>query len=241
MCQVVVPGRQRPHGARQTADSRRLPHRPRVGTPPAERRLLVPGVPCETVISGGLWSEARGRACPADRASFPGAPALCPGESRLSGRVGPPLLHPGSEDSHMPCLPAGLQACQLALSARTVWARCPNGDLARRFGVTDKNPAGDYWKRSPGSLACVTGRCWAPGPVGGAGPRGCSHQAGSPKRDLSQHHARGVPSAWTLPGSPRKTGHRPAHWKAKAAAVQVEGCLGPPLGSACRRGAPAGE
>lgn len=163
MCQVAVPGRRRPHGARQTADSRRLPHRPRVGTPPAERRLLVPGVPCETVISGGLWSQAHGRACPADRASFPGAPALCPEESRLSGRVGPPLLHPGSEDSHMLCLPAGLQACQLALSARTVWARCPNGDLARRYGVTDKNPAGDYWKKIPGNVTCVTGRCWVPG------------------------------------------------------------------------------
>ena len=170
-----MPGRQRPHGARQTADSRRLPHRPRVGTPPAERRLLVPGVPCETVISGGLWSQAHGRACPADRASFPGAPALCPGESRLSGRVGPPLLHPGSEDSHMLCLPAGLQACQLALSARTVWARCPNGDLARRYGVTDKNPAGDYWKKIPGNVTCVTGRCWVPGHRGWCrGPLGAA-------------------------------------------------------------------
>lgn len=66
-------------------------------------------------------------------------------------------------------LPSGLQACQLALSARTVWARCPNGDLARRYGVSDKNPAGDYWKRIPGSALCLTGRCRpGPGPVRGA-------------------------------------------------------------------------
>jgi hypothetical protein len=62
--------------------------------------------------------------------------------------------------STIPTLPTGLQACQLALSTRTVWARCPNGDLARRYGVTDKNPAGDYWKKIPGNVSCFTGRCW---------------------------------------------------------------------------------
>lgn len=75
------------------------------------------------------------------------------------------------------CLPAGLQACQLALSTRTVWARCPNGDLARRYGITDKNPAGDYWKKIPGNVLCFTGRCWGmvgfeapgdPGQISGA-------------------------------------------------------------------------
>ncbi|KAB0369242.1 hypothetical protein FD755_019247 [Muntiacus reevesi] len=64
----------------------------------------------------------------------------------------------------------GLQACQLALSARTVWARCPNGDLARRYGVSEKNPAGDYWKKIPGNVACVTvtssDELWAVGPPG---------------------------------------------------------------------------
>lgn len=55
-------------------------------------------------------------------------------------------------------LPAGLQACQLALSARTVWARCPNGDVARRYGITDKNPAGDYWKKIPGNVSRLTGK-----------------------------------------------------------------------------------
>lgn len=72
------------------------------------------------------------------------------------GRSHPQL---GSEDRWTPFLPSGLQACQLALSTRTVWARCPNGDLARRYGVSDKNPAGDYWKRIPGSAMCLTGRC----------------------------------------------------------------------------------
>ncbi|CAH6852377.1 Tecpr2 [Phodopus roborovskii] len=63
-----------------------------------------------------------------------------------------------------------LQACQLALSTRTVWARCPNGDLARRYGITDKNPAGDYWKKIPGSVSCFTvtssDELWAVAPPG---------------------------------------------------------------------------
>ncbi|XP_062037153.1 tectonin beta-propeller repeat-containing protein 2 isoform X7 [Lepus europaeus] len=72
----------------------------------------------------------------------------------------------GTDWEHVP----GLQACQLALSTRTVWARCPNGDLARRYGITDKNPAGDYWKKIPGNMACVTvtssDELWAVGPPG---------------------------------------------------------------------------
>ncbi|XP_054017802.1 tectonin beta-propeller repeat-containing protein 2 [Dryobates pubescens] len=58
----------------------------------------------------------------------------------------------GTDWEHVP----GLQACQLAISARTVWARCPNGDVARRYGVTDKNPAGDYWKKIPGNVSRLT-------------------------------------------------------------------------------------
>ncbi|XP_076979702.1 tectonin beta-propeller repeat-containing protein 2 isoform X3 [Tamandua tetradactyla] len=72
----------------------------------------------------------------------------------------------GTSWEHVP----GLQACQVALSTRTVWARCPNGDLARRYGVTDKNPAGDYWKKIPGNVSCFTvtsaNELWAIGPPG---------------------------------------------------------------------------
>ncbi|XP_012579825.1 PREDICTED: tectonin beta-propeller repeat-containing protein 2 [Condylura cristata] len=72
----------------------------------------------------------------------------------------------GTAWEHVP----GLQACQLALSSRTVWARCPNGDLARRYGVTDKNPAGDYWKKVPGNVTCFSvtaaDELWAVGPPG---------------------------------------------------------------------------
>nr|XP_016851007.1 PREDICTED: tectonin beta-propeller repeat-containing protein 2-like [Anolis carolinensis] len=64
----------------------------------------------------------------------------------------------------------GLQACELAISIRTVWARCPNGDIARRYGITDKNPAGDYWKKIPGNVSCLTvtpqDELWAVGPSG---------------------------------------------------------------------------
>lgn len=51
----------------------------------------------------------------------------------------------------------GLQASELAISTQTVWARCPNGDIARRYGITEKNPAGDYWKKIPGNVSCLTG------------------------------------------------------------------------------------
>ncbi|KAJ7424957.1 tectonin beta-propeller repeat-containing protein 2 [Pitangus sulphuratus] len=60
----------------------------------------------------------------------------------------------GTDWEHVP----GLQACQLAISTRTVWARCPNGDVARRYGITDKNPAGDYWKKIPGNVSRLTGK-----------------------------------------------------------------------------------
>ncbi|XP_020826768.1 tectonin beta-propeller repeat-containing protein 2 isoform X3 [Phascolarctos cinereus] len=64
----------------------------------------------------------------------------------------------------------GLQASHLAVSTRTVWAHCANGDVARRYGITDKNPAGDYWKKIPGNMSCLTvtplDELWAIGPLG---------------------------------------------------------------------------
>lgn len=51
----------------------------------------------------------------------------------------------------------GLAVSQLVLSCRTVWVRCVNGDLARRYGVSDRNPAGDYWKKIPGNANWLTG------------------------------------------------------------------------------------
>ncbi|XP_040188930.1 tectonin beta-propeller repeat-containing protein 2 isoform X2 [Rana temporaria] len=58
----------------------------------------------------------------------------------------------GIDWEHVP----GLQACQLVVSARTVWALCPNGDIARRYGITEKNAAGDYWKKIPGNMSWLT-------------------------------------------------------------------------------------
>ncbi|XP_006839597.1 PREDICTED: tectonin beta-propeller repeat-containing protein 2 [Chrysochloris asiatica] len=94
----------------------------------------------------------------------------------------------GTDWEHVP----GLQACQLALSTRTVWARCPNGDLARRYGVTEKNPAGDYWKKIPGNALCVTvtaeDELWAVGPHGSLLQRltkTFSHSQGTRKGSLA--------------------------------------------------------
>lgn len=56
------------------------------------------------------------------------------------------------------CVSAGLAVRQLVLSCRTAWVRCVNGDLARRYGISDKNPAGDYWKKIPGNANSFTGK-----------------------------------------------------------------------------------
>lgn len=56
-----------------------------------------------------------------------------------------------------PLRAAGLQASQLVLSTRTAWVRCPNGEMARRYGISEKNPAGDYWKKVPGLVNWLTG------------------------------------------------------------------------------------
>lgn len=155
---------------------------------------LSPAVPCGTLARGcpdprsvglgfswlrhrcrrgvlfcGCHSEAspeQGTAASSKAAAADGAVgrAQALGQGRcvaVRGRSGP-------EQRDAPRSPAGLQACQLALSARTVWARCPNSHLARRYGITDKNPAGDYWKKVPGTVTCFTGRCRAL-----RGSRGC--------------------------------------------------------------------
>lgn len=56
-----------------------------------------------------------------------------------------------------PVGPSGLAVSHLVLSSRTVWVRCPNGEVARRYGVSERNPAGDYWKKIPGSAHWLTG------------------------------------------------------------------------------------
>lgn len=56
------------------------------------------------------------------------------------------------------CVCVGLAVSQLVLSCRTAWVRCVNGDLARRYGVSERNPAGDYWKKIPGNASWFTGK-----------------------------------------------------------------------------------
>lgn len=145
----------------------------------------------------GSWALAALPALQTGR-PFPGLPlGAQPGGEQACGEGRSVPSAAGAEGRQTLRLPAGLQACQLALSARTVWARCPNGDLARRYGVTDRNPAGDYWKKIPGHVTCFTGRCQGAGaPVDGVGGalavgwgsgqglgRCCSHRAGSPTRE----------------------------------------------------------
>lgn len=70
------------------------------------------------------------------------------------------------------CL-SGLAVSHLVLSSRTVWVRCPNGEIARRYGVSERNPAGDYWKKIPGTahwLTGETGRATGPSVTQSASP-----------------------------------------------------------------------
>lgn len=92
----------------------------------------------------------------------------------------------GIDWEHVP----GLQACQLVVSARTVWALCPNGDIARRYGITEKNAAGDYWKKIPGNMSWLTvtpqDELWGVGPTGSLLQRltrTYSHHPSIPKSD----------------------------------------------------------
>lgn len=132
------------------------------------------------------------------------------GGNRLLGGRWSVLSQLGAEDRRTPCWCAGLQACQLALSTRTVWARCPNGDLARRYGVTDKNPAGDYWKKIPGNVTCFTGKCWT---LRGSGLRSSPRVRGSRGRGQWGLHKRLLPQG-SLSQEPRVTpegGHPAPH------------------------------
>ncbi|XP_073097910.1 tectonin beta-propeller repeat-containing protein 2 isoform X1 [Manis javanica] len=107
----------------------------------------------------------------------------------------------GTDWEHVP----GLQACQLALSTRTVWARCPNGDLARRYGVTDKRPAGDYWKKVPGNVTCFT--VTSSDELWGVGPPGCllqrltrrfSHSHGAQSSHATTPHPEDLGDEWEV-------------------------------------------
>ncbi|XP_056151810.1 tectonin beta-propeller repeat-containing protein 2 [Lampris incognitus] len=82
----------------------------------------------------------------------------------------------------------GLSASQLVLSVRTVWVRCPNGEVARRYGVNPRNLAGDYWKTIPGTVHWLTvtpeDELWAVTFSGGLSHRLTKTLAHSPVKPL---------------------------------------------------------
>jgi len=41
-----------------------------------------------------------------------------------------------------------------------VWALSPEGSVYRRYGITNTNFIGDYWKKIPGSVTSITGKCF---------------------------------------------------------------------------------
>jgi hypothetical protein len=42
-------------------------------------------------------------------------------------------------------------------SGTAVWAVSPTGSVYCRYGITNTNFVGDYWKKIPGSVKAVTG------------------------------------------------------------------------------------
>lgn len=116
------------------------------------------------IVSSGLWTT--GEVCLSELGSvmrcllgptgtlfqvLPSLPALCRCQCTFS--------------VYMFCLcncfvvgvSAGLAVSQMVVSCQTVWVRCVNGELARRYGISDRNPAGDYWKKIPGNTNWFTG------------------------------------------------------------------------------------
>ena len=45
----------------------------------------------------------------------------------------------------------------LNYSGTAVWALSPRGSIYRRYGITETNFIGDYWKKIPGSATTLTG------------------------------------------------------------------------------------
>lgn len=80
----------------------------------------------------------------------------------------------------------------LVLSSRTVWVRCPNGEIARRYGVSERNPAGDYWKKIPGNAH------WLTGETEGA----TSQSVSQPHLSVSVSHLSVCPSVLSHPSVP---------------------------------------
>uniref|UniRef100_A0A3B5L8Q2 Tectonin beta-propeller repeat containing 2 n=1 Tax=Xiphophorus couchianus TaxID=32473 RepID=A0A3B5L8Q2_9TELE len=72
---------------------------------------------------------------------------------------------------HWTLLDLSQLGAQMVVSCQTVWVRCVNGELARRYGISDRNPAGDYWKKIPGNTNWFTvtpeEELWAVTPIGG--------------------------------------------------------------------------
>ena len=52
----------------------------------------------------------------------------------------------------------GAVVTELSLSGSGVWAVTPSGEILFRYGISEKNRLGNYWKKIPGMIAHITGR-----------------------------------------------------------------------------------
>lgn len=103
--------------------------------------------------------------------------------------------------------------------------RCPNGEVARRYGVGERNPAGDYWKKIPGSAHWLTGE--TAGDPGGdpGGQTGLTCLSVSPvclslcSSDARRRLVGGDSHRWTVPSLDQAPPTDPAklrplpHWR----------------------------
>lgn len=201
---------------------------PQGGVPTSRRQLRSLGFLVKTAIPGPRGPLVRGSRMPAQAAVSPGSPTLCPGESRLSGRV-TTSLHPGSGQTHAPfaCRAAGLPA---GLSTRTVWARCPSeGTSPAVTASPTRTLLGTTGRRSLERDVCHRQVL--------AGARVRVVQGGCSTRRLQLSQTRPIPAARladarhrTLPGSsPRKrTGAGPPAELGPATSARLRGARGHP-------------
>ncbi len=56
-----------------------------------------------------------------------------------------------------PLLSQGTPAESLCLSERYVYALTSQGEVLIRFGVSEDNTTGDYWKKVPGAFKAISG------------------------------------------------------------------------------------
>ena len=52
---------------------------------------------------------------------------------------------------------SGIQVLDISVSSSGVWALNTNGEILFRYGITEEDVSGNYWKKIPGCFTKVSG------------------------------------------------------------------------------------